>query len=156
MQYWAVHTGLPTDRYADSPLSGGTADWGCFRPVTTRNRLVTIDFDRWRSISGGINRGREKEEEGEEKPGSSFARAIRRPRAMNLPTLVHIARYQVLYYTKLNSVCRYGLIRLPLQLCERLPSPMGESSVDCAAISLMPEVSFTIGNKTFELTAEQV
>ncbi|RZR76669.1 hypothetical protein BHM03_00001531 [Ensete ventricosum] len=65
------------------------------------------------------------------------------------------------YYTELNSVCQYGPIRriltcIPLQLCERLPSPMGESSVDCAAISLMPEVSFTIGNKTFELTAEQV
>ncbi|CAL9198216.1 unnamed protein product [Musa hybrid cultivar] len=41
------------------------------------------------------------------------------------------------------------------ELCERLPSPMGESSVDCAAISSMPGVSFTIGNKTFELTAEQ-
>ncbi|CAD5183769.1 unnamed protein product [Musa acuminata subsp. malaccensis] len=40
-------------------------------------------------------------------------------------------------------------------LCERLPSPMGESSVDCAAISSMPGVSFTIGNKTFELAAEQ-
>ncbi|WOK97886.1 aspartic proteinase oryzasin-1-like [Canna indica] len=41
------------------------------------------------------------------------------------------------------------------QLCERLPSPMGESSVDCAAIASMPVVSFTIGNKTFELKAEQ-
>ncbi|KAK8933804.1 Aspartic proteinase oryzasin-1 [Platanthera zijinensis] len=41
------------------------------------------------------------------------------------------------------------------QLCERLPSPMGESSVDCSALSSMPAVSFTIGGNTFDLTAEQ-
>ncbi|KAI0516206.1 hypothetical protein KFK09_008878 [Dendrobium nobile] len=41
------------------------------------------------------------------------------------------------------------------QLCERLPSPMGESAVDCGAISSMPGVSFTIAGKTFDLTAEQ-
>lgn len=41
------------------------------------------------------------------------------------------------------------------QLCERLPSPMGESAVDCSAISSMPSVSFTIGGRTFDLTAEQ-
>ncbi|XP_020593223.1 phytepsin-like isoform X1 [Phalaenopsis equestris] len=41
------------------------------------------------------------------------------------------------------------------QLCERLPSPMGESAVDCGDVSSMPDVSFTIGGKTFELTAEQ-
>ncbi|RWV85568.1 hypothetical protein BHE74_00014998 [Ensete ventricosum] len=29
---------LPADRNADCPLPGGNADWGCFRPVTTRNR----------------------------------------------------------------------------------------------------------------------
>lgn len=43
-----------------------------------------------------------------------------------------------------------------LQLCERLPSPMGESSVDCASVASMPSVSFTIGDKTFELKPEQV
>jgi len=40
-------------------------------------------------------------------------------------------------------------------LCERLPSPMGESTVDCDALSTMPNVSFTIGGKTFALTPEQ-
>lgn len=40
-------------------------------------------------------------------------------------------------------------------LCERLPSPMGESAVDCNSLSSMPSVSFTIGGKTFDLTAEQ-
>ncbi|XP_008800699.2 aspartic proteinase oryzasin-1-like isoform X1 [Phoenix dactylifera] len=41
------------------------------------------------------------------------------------------------------------------ELCERLPSPMGESSVDCASLASMPSVSFTIGGKSFELTPEQ-
>ncbi|RXH82832.1 hypothetical protein DVH24_003330 [Malus domestica] len=41
------------------------------------------------------------------------------------------------------------------QLCERLPSPMGESAVDCGGLSSMPNVSFTIGGRTFDLTPEQ-
>lgn len=42
------------------------------------------------------------------------------------------------------------------QLCEKLPSPMGESAVDCSTVSSMPSVSFTIGGKTFSLKAEEV
>lgn len=42
------------------------------------------------------------------------------------------------------------------QLCDRLPSPMGESSVDCSSVPSMPTVSFTIGGKTFNLGPEQV
>ncbi|CAN4109959.1 unnamed protein product [Withania somnifera] len=41
------------------------------------------------------------------------------------------------------------------KLCDRLPSPMGESAVDCNSLASMPNVSFTIGNKTFELTPQQ-
>ncbi|KAK1661759.1 hypothetical protein QYE76_049918 [Lolium multiflorum] len=41
------------------------------------------------------------------------------------------------------------------QLCERLPSPNGESTVDCHQISKMPNLAFTIANKTFRLTPEQ-
>ncbi|CAN6354319.1 unnamed protein product [Urochloa humidicola] len=41
------------------------------------------------------------------------------------------------------------------QLCDRLPSPMGESSVDCASLKSMPDISFTIGGKTFSLKPEQ-
>lgn len=41
------------------------------------------------------------------------------------------------------------------QLCDRLPSPMGESAVDCSALASMPKISFTIGSKTFELSPEQ-
>ncbi|RRT85657.1 hypothetical protein B296_00007025 [Ensete ventricosum] len=80
-----ARTSLPTDRHADHPLLGDTIDWGCFRPVTTRNRLVTIDFDPRRPILGGISRGRDKEEEGEEKPGVAllFPCTIRYPRAIS-------------------------------------------------------------------------
>ncbi|XP_057764938.1 aspartic proteinase-like [Salvia miltiorrhiza] len=41
------------------------------------------------------------------------------------------------------------------ELCERLPSPMGESAVDCASISSMPTVSFTIGGKVFDLSPQE-
>uniref|UniRef100_A0A0C9S9Q7 TSA: Wollemia nobilis Ref_Wollemi_Transcript_7033_2031 transcribed RNA sequence n=1 Tax=Wollemia nobilis TaxID=56998 RepID=A0A0C9S9Q7_9CONI len=41
------------------------------------------------------------------------------------------------------------------QLCERLPSPNGESIVDCNQISSMPAVSFSIGGNKFKLTPDQ-
>nr|MVD52317.1 hypothetical protein [Proteus mirabilis] len=41
------------------------------------------------------------------------------------------------------------------QLCDRLPSPMGESAVDCSSLASMPNVSFTVGNQTFGLTPQQ-
>ncbi|XP_078445697.1 aspartic proteinase oryzasin-1-like [Wolffia australiana] len=41
------------------------------------------------------------------------------------------------------------------QLCDKLPSPMGESAVDCASLGSMPSVSFTIGGKKFSLKPEQ-
>eukprot|EP00250_Pteridium_aquilinum_P020514 c24841_g3_i1 orf=259-1737(-) len=40
-------------------------------------------------------------------------------------------------------------------MCERLPNPNGESMVDCNQVSLMPDVTFTIGGKHFSLTPEQ-
>lgn len=43
-----------------------------------------------------------------------------------------------------------------MQLCERVPNPMGQSSVDCNRISKMPPVSFTIAGKEFELRPEEV
>ncbi|KAH7838139.1 hypothetical protein Vadar_022509 [Vaccinium darrowii] len=41
------------------------------------------------------------------------------------------------------------------ELCERLPSPMGESAVDCGRLSSMPKVSFTIGDKVFDLSPDE-
>ncbi|RWV84564.1 hypothetical protein BHE74_00046369 [Ensete ventricosum] len=49
------------------PLSGGTIDWVCFCLVTSRNRSVTVNFNRRRSLPSGINlaaaRKREKKME---------------------------------------------------------------------------------------------
>ncbi|KAK4781947.1 hypothetical protein SAY86_016049 [Trapa natans] len=41
------------------------------------------------------------------------------------------------------------------QLCENFPNPTGESVIDCNTISRMPNVTFTIGEKPFNLTPEQ-
>ncbi|KAK9284822.1 hypothetical protein L1049_023999 [Liquidambar formosana] len=41
------------------------------------------------------------------------------------------------------------------ELCDRLPSPMGESAVECSSLYSMPSISFTIGGKVFDLTPEQ-
>ncbi|KAH7867172.1 hypothetical protein Vadar_029900 [Vaccinium darrowii] len=41
------------------------------------------------------------------------------------------------------------------RLCESLPSPMGESAIECNTLSKMPNVTFTIGSKDFTLTPEQ-
>ncbi|XP_022720635.1 aspartic proteinase-like [Durio zibethinus] len=41
------------------------------------------------------------------------------------------------------------------ELCDRMPSPMGESAVDCRSLSSMPTVSFTIGGKVFDLDPEE-
>ncbi|RRT52121.1 hypothetical protein B296_00044977 [Ensete ventricosum] len=88
--YRAVHTSPLADRNADHPLLGSTADWGCFRLVTTRNRSVTVDFD------GGCYRAvrKKKREKNKENLESDAAlpilirhlRAISSPRAGFLPT----------------------------------------------------------------------
>ncbi|XP_062161470.1 aspartic proteinase [Alnus glutinosa] len=41
------------------------------------------------------------------------------------------------------------------ELCDRMPSPMGESAVDCGKVSSMPSVSFTIGGKVFDLSSQE-
>ncbi|XVF87769.1 hypothetical protein PTKIN_Ptkin18bG0147300 [Pterospermum kingtungense] len=41
------------------------------------------------------------------------------------------------------------------ELCDRMPNPMGESAVDCGSLSSMPNVSFTIGDKDFDLSPEE-
>lgn len=41
------------------------------------------------------------------------------------------------------------------QLCEKLPSPMGESGVDCNKLSSMPKIAFTIGGKKFDLSPQE-
>ncbi|KAG5594787.1 hypothetical protein H5410_036019 [Solanum commersonii] len=41
-----------------------------------------------------------------------------------------------------------------LRLCEKIPSPMGESTIDCNSISSMPDITFSIKDKAFVLTPE--
>ena len=41
------------------------------------------------------------------------------------------------------------------QLCDSLPSPMGESVIKCDKLSKLPNITFTIGSKAFILTPEQ-
>ncbi|KAM1576810.1 hypothetical protein PS2_032971 [Malus domestica] len=41
------------------------------------------------------------------------------------------------------------------ELCDSLPSPAGESIVECSSLSSMPNVTFTIGDKPFVLTPDQ-
>jgi phytepsin len=41
------------------------------------------------------------------------------------------------------------------QLCNRLPSPMGESAVECGSLGSMPDIEFTIGGKKFALKPEE-
>nr|XP_043623820.1 aspartic proteinase oryzasin-1-like [Erigeron canadensis] len=47
---------------------------------------------------------------------------------------------------------RESLFSLGRELCTLLPSPVSESTVDCAKLSTMPIVSFKIGGKEFELS----
>ncbi|KAG6785233.1 hypothetical protein POTOM_010963 [Populus tomentosa] len=54
-----------------------------------------------------------------------------------------------------NCPCDNSCQQLRLQLCDRLPSPNGESAVECSSLSTMPSVSFEIGGKLFELSPEQ-
>jgi len=41
------------------------------------------------------------------------------------------------------------------ELCQLIPSPAGESLVDCTKISSLPDVAFKIGGKSFTLTPDQ-
>ncbi|KAL4555548.1 hypothetical protein LXL04_038170 [Taraxacum kok-saghyz] len=48
-----------------------------------------------------------------------------------------------------------SIINYADKLCEKMPSPGGESTVDCNKLSSMPNVAFTIGGKTFELSPQE-
>ncbi|KAK1418181.1 hypothetical protein QVD17_27323 [Tagetes erecta] len=47
------------------------------------------------------------------------------------------------------------IINYANELCGRLPNPLGESVVDCGSLSSMPNIAFSIGGRSFELTPEQ-
>ncbi|RRT36511.1 hypothetical protein B296_00058791 [Ensete ventricosum] len=74
-------TGSPVDWYTNRSLLGGTTNWGYFRPVTTRNQPLTVDFDCWRPISGDISRGGRKKKRDKKNLETAllFARMICHP-----------------------------------------------------------------------------
>ena len=41
------------------------------------------------------------------------------------------------------------------EVCQLIPSPMGESIVPCSSIPDLPDVAFTLNGQTFSLTPEQ-
>ncbi|XP_076883783.1 aspartic proteinase oryzasin-1-like [Bidens hawaiensis] len=54
-----------------------------------------------------------------------------------------------------QSETKEAVLRYVDKLCESIPSPAGESVIDCNSLSQMPNVSFTIGDKLYTLTPEQ-
>nr|GEX02607.1 aspartic proteinase A1 [Tanacetum cinerariifolium] len=47
-----------------------------------------------------------------------------------------------------------NIINYVNELCDRIPSPMEESVIECNSLSSLPTIAFTIGGKTFKLTPE--
>lgn len=92
------------------------------------------------------------------------------PRSKSMPTWIRYMylefdssncnKFLCVSYQKLVTLKSWSLLNLEYcfgdQLCERLPSPNGESTVDCNSLSSMPNVAFTISGKTFELSPEEV
>jgi len=59
-------------------------------------------------------------------------------------------------YEILPTNASESLIALILDsLCDLLPSPNGESLVDCSSVATLPVITFTINKQKFSLTAEQ-
>ncbi|KAL8527671.1 hypothetical protein ACS0TY_005495 [Phlomoides rotata] len=55
-----------------------------------------------------------------------------------------------------NDEVKERVLEYANQVCERIPSPGGESLIDCNEMPNMPNVTFTIGKKSYVLTPEQV
>jgi len=55
-----------------------------------------------------------------------------------------------------NNATDQEIITALEEVCNFLPSPEGESTVDCSKISQMPNFEVVISGQTFVLTPEQV
>ncbi|RAL49559.1 hypothetical protein DM860_012992 [Cuscuta australis] len=108
-------------------------------PKKICSKIGLCTFDGFRGISMGIesvaNENGEKSGDGE---CSTCEMAVFWMQSL---LLQNHTRDQILSYAN--------------ELCERLPSPMGESTIDCGKLSSMPSVSFTIGKKTFPLSPDE-
>ncbi|KAF0916973.1 hypothetical protein E2562_015138 [Oryza meyeriana var. granulata] len=107
-------------------------------PLRLCSQIGLCAFDGIRSVSDNIESVVEKE-----KVGSDLS-----------CTACEMAVVWIQNQLRQNKT-RELILQYANQLCEHLPSPNGESAVDCDEISKMPNLAFTIANKTFTLTPEQ-
>ncbi|XP_043688588.1 aspartic proteinase isoform X6 [Telopea speciosissima] len=113
-------------------------------PETVCSQVGLCTFDGTRGVSGGI------ESVVDEKNGGKSSGVLQDAMCTACEMAVVWIRNQL----KRNETQDY-ILNYVNELCDRLPSPMGESAVDCDKLSSMPPVSLTIGYKAFKLTRDQ-
>ncbi|XP_057833302.1 cyprosin isoform X2 [Cryptomeria japonica] len=79
------------------------------------------------------------------------------PRACSINAMCYACEAAVVWaHNQLSqNQTKIRILNYVSELCDRLPSPNGQASVDCDKMSSMPTISFTIGDKKFDLTPEQ-
>ncbi|KAL4202967.1 hypothetical protein AMTRI_Chr02g266110 [Amborella trichopoda] len=113
------------------------------QPQKICSQIGLCVFDGNRDVSSGIASVVDKEDGSKASVGDSA-----------MCTACEMAVVWIQNQIKRNET-KTQILEYANQLCERLPSPMGESAVDCNNISGMPNVSFIIGNKAFDLRPDQ-
>ncbi|KAF8391571.1 hypothetical protein HHK36_023877 [Tetracentron sinense] len=113
------------------------------QPKKICSQIGLCTFDGTRGVSMGI------ESVVDEKNGGKSSGGLRDPMCSACEMTVVWMQNQL----KQNQT-QERILSYINELCERLPSPMGESAVDCNSLSSMPNVSFTIGGQVFDLSPE--
>nr|XP_048323590.1 aspartic proteinase-like isoform X2 [Ziziphus jujuba var. spinosa] len=111
------------------------------KKICSQIRLCT--FDGTRGVSAGI------ESVVDENKGKSNG-VIRDAMCSACEMAVVWMQNQLMQNQTQNNILNYAN-----ELCDRMPNPMGESTVDCGTVSTLPNVSFTIGGRVFDLSPEE-
>ncbi|XP_060669946.1 aspartic proteinase isoform X2 [Ziziphus jujuba] len=111
------------------------------KKICSQIRLCT--FDGTRGVSAGI------ESVVDENKGKSNG-VIRDAMCSACEMAVVWMQNQLMQNQTQNNILNYAN-----ELCDRMPNPMGESTVDCGTVSKLPNVSFTIGRRVFDLSPEE-